>query len=50
MQPNVNELPMVFVVLTPKINRMGNEPAMFANEVLYGGLLQVLQLLTTKSE
>ena len=41
---------MVFVALTPKVNRMGNKLAMFVNKILYGGLLQVLQLLTTISE
>jgi len=41
---------MVFVVITPKVNGMGNKLAMFANEILYGGLLQVLQLLTKISE
>jgi len=41
---------MVFVVLTPKVNGMGNKFAMFANKILYGGLLQVLQLLTAINE
>jgi len=48
IKPNVNELPMVFVVLTPKINGMGNELAMFANEFFYGSLLQVLQLFKNR--
>jgi len=48
IKPNVNELPMVFVVLIAKINGMGNELAMFANEILYGSLLQVLQLFKNR--
>jgi len=42
VQPNVNKFPMVFGVLAPKVNRMGNLLAIFANEILDGGLLQIL--------
>jgi len=39
---------MIFGVLTPKVNGMDHELAMFVNEILDGGLLQVLQLMKKK--
>ena len=39
---------MIFGILTPKVNGMDNEFAMFVNEILDGGLFQALQLMKKK--
>lgn len=44
----VNDLPMIFGVLSPKVNGMSNVLAVFVNEILNGSLFQVLQLMKKK--
>jgi len=48
MQPRVNELPIVFGVFTPNVDRIGNVLAVFVNQILDGALFYVLQLMKGK--